>query len=91
MTELIATYESDGVVHRIELVTTIDGALLLDRGIDGDALVVAELDRGEGRAQAVAVLHSGGYLVRASRGEPRLACPLAEWVVARRLELQRAA
>jgi hypothetical protein len=44
-----------------------------DRPPDGPARLIAELDRDEGKAQALAVLHGeGAYLERARAGEPGL-------------------
>jgi hypothetical protein len=91
MSDLIATYEHAGVVHHIELVKTPDGSLLLDRGLDGLARVVAEVDIQHAIEEALAVLHAGGYLLRAQRGEPGLAPRLTDWLAGRQVGLPRAA
>jgi hypothetical protein len=72
MAQLLASYPLNGELHRIELVPLRDGAIVLDRTIDRDALVVAELAPGEGEEQALAVIHGGRYLERARAGEPGL-------------------
>jgi hypothetical protein len=72
MSQLLATYSLGGERHRIELVRRRGGALVLDRPGEGAPGVVAELDQGEGREQALAVLHAGGYLERARAGEEGL-------------------
>ncbi|MDQ6806356.1 MAG: hypothetical protein M3065_15645, partial [Actinomycetota bacterium] len=72
---LLASYHTvGGEPRRIELAPASPSGrrLLLDRGRSGPARVVAELEAGEGVAQAGAVLHAGGYLRRAKDGEPRL-------------------
>lgn len=78
MSELLATYRLGGELHRIELVRRRGGALVLDRPGEGAPRVVAELDQGEGREQALAVLHAGGYLERARAGEEGLCRTLAD-------------
>jgi hypothetical protein len=73
MARLLATYTLAGRRHRIELVPRGAGQLLIDRPPEGPARLVAELDPGEGEAQARAVLHGdGAYLERARAGEPGL-------------------
>jgi hypothetical protein len=72
MSQLLATYSVGGEWHRIELVRRRGGALVLDRPGEGAPRVVAELDQGEGRKEALAVLHEGGYLERARAGEEGL-------------------
>ena len=72
MSQLLASYKLGGELHRIELVRRRGGALVLDRPGEGAPRVVAELDQGEGREQALAVLHAGGYLERARAGEEGL-------------------
>jgi hypothetical protein len=72
MNQLLATYRLGGELHRIELVRRRGGALVLDRPREGAPGVVAELAEGEGREQALAVLHAGGYLDRARAGEEGL-------------------
>ena len=72
MSQLLATYRLGGELHRIELVPQRGGALVLDRPGEGAPRVVAELDQGEGREQALAVLHAGVYLERAGAGEEGL-------------------
>ena len=77
MSELIATYTVRGEHHRLELVDTPEGRLLLDRGGSGAPRVVAELGPDEHREQAEAVLDGdGAYLRRARAGEPGLCRPL---------------
>jgi hypothetical protein len=78
MSQLLATYRLGGELHRIELVRRRGGALVLDRPGEGTPRVVAELDEGEGREQALAVLHAGGYLERARAGEEGLCRTLHE-------------
>jgi hypothetical protein len=78
MGRLLATYALAGERHRIELVHLRDGALVLDRPAEGAPRVVAELDREEGEAQALAVIEAGGCLKRARAGEPGLCRVLAE-------------
>lgn len=77
MAQLLASYTLKGERHRIELVRLRGGALVLDRPGEGAPLVVAELSREEGEAQALAVLDAGGYLERAQAGEPGLCRELA--------------
>jgi hypothetical protein len=77
MAHLLATYALEGDLHRIELVALRDGAIVLDRATEGDALVVAELARGEGEDQALAVIHAGRYLERARAGETGLGCAIS--------------
>ena len=86
---LLATYAGAGGRHRIELVRTGDGALVIDRPPGGTPLVVAELAADEGREQALAALHEGGYLDRA--GEPGLCRALADDKAAGRSARRRAA
>jgi hypothetical protein len=69
MAQLLATYALGGDLHRIELVKLREGGIVLDRAADRDSLVVAELAHGEGKEQALAVIHAGGYLERARAGE----------------------
>jgi hypothetical protein len=76
MAQLLATYVVGSDVHRIELVSLRQGAIVLDRAADCDTVVVAELGRDEGEEQALAVIHAGGYLERARAGEPGLCRPL---------------
>ena len=79
MRKRIATYTLAGKRHRIELVDTDEGTLLLDRTDDGQAGVVAELALDEGEEQARAVLDGdGAYLERARAGEPGLCRPYIE-------------
>lgn len=72
MAQLLVTYALEGDLHRIELVSLRDGAIVLDRTTEGGALVVAELARGEGEEEALAVIHGGRYLERARSGETGL-------------------
>lgn len=72
MAQPLATYVLDDELHRIELVSLRDGAIVLDRATEGSAVVVAELARGEGEEQALAVIHAGRYLERAKAGETGL-------------------
>jgi hypothetical protein len=78
MSQLLATYRLGGELHRIELVPRRGGALVLDRAGAGAPRVVAELDQGEGREQALAVLHEGRYLERARAGEEGLCGTLGD-------------
>ena len=79
MARVIATYSLNGKRHRVELVRLRDGGLLLDRGGEGPARVVAELSGDEGEDQALAVLGGvGAYLERARAGEPGLCRALGE-------------
>ncbi len=78
MAQVLATYSLNGKRHRIELVRLRDGGLLLDRGGEGPARVVAELSGDEGEDQALAVLGDGAYLERARAGEPGLCRTLQE-------------
>jgi hypothetical protein len=91
MTELLASYRQGGELHTIELVRTMAGALVLDRTDQGPPVVVAELDRDEGRAEAMAVLHRGGYLRRARDGEKGLGRLLEEPIDVALRRLPRAA
>ena len=72
MGDLLATYTLNGERHRVELVRLRDESLLLDRPAEGAPRLVAELSRDEGEDQALAVLHTGGYLERAAAGEAGL-------------------
>jgi hypothetical protein len=72
MSQLLATYRLGAELHRIELARRRGGALVLDRPGEGAPRVVAELAEDEGREQALAVLHEGGYLERARAGEEGL-------------------
>ena len=79
MAQVLATYSLNGKRHRVELVRLRDGGLLIDRGGEGPARVVAELAGDEGEDQALAVLGGdGAYLERARAGEPGLCRALEE-------------
>jgi hypothetical protein len=78
MGQLLATYRLDGKWHRIELVDHGGERLVLDRGGDGPARVIAELAPGEGTRQASCLLDGdGAYLERAQAGERGLCKALA--------------
>ena len=92
MARVLATYSLNGKRHRIELVRLRDGGLLLDRGGEGPARVVAELSGDEGEDQALAVLGGdGGYLERARAGESGLCRALQDDDALARPARQRAA
>ncbi len=92
MAQVLATYSLNGKRHRIELVRLRDGGLLLDRGGEGPARVVAELSGDEGEDQALAVLGGdGAYLERARAGEPGLCRTLQEDEALARTVRRRAA
>ena len=79
MAQLLATYDLHGRPHRIELVDHDGGRLVIDRGGEGPAQVIAELGAGEGTQQAYCLLGGdGAYLERARSGERGLCRALAD-------------
>lgn len=79
MAQTLATYDLDGQRHTIELVDHDGDRLVIDRGGDGPAHVIAELTDDEGPRQACCLLDGdGAYLERVRGGERGLCRPLAD-------------
>jgi hypothetical protein len=80
MAQTLATYDDrDGQRHTIELVDHDGDRLVIDRGGDGPARVIAELGDDEGPRQACCLLDGdGAYLERARGGERGLCRAFAD-------------